>query len=297
MLPRPQSLAKVFAINALRAAEYMNAFGWSGVLLSFSHFMKYKLPGRRSVIPTFVPPGDRIFLRPGTSDLSIFREIFVNGQYDFEEYCAFDFIKQRYDQLRTRGRTPLIVDAGANIGLASVFLARYFPQADFELVEADEANAAVARVNIANCKQMRLHNRALWHEHATLSIVPSDDFSTLRVKANNAGVAAKLVETITMTDILRGRSEDLLIVKMDIEGAEREVLSRNNDWLKANPVIMIEPHDGLLQSAGSLAGLLEFEPYRKGMIFVKGPTLMFAPQGVDQKATDGCQGGATALPI
>ena len=29
-----------------------------------------------------------------------------------------------------------------------------------------------------------------------------------------------------MADLVAGRSEDLLIVKMDIEGAEREVLSR-----------------------------------------------------------------------
>ena len=202
MLPRPQSREKVMALNALRAAEYLNAFGWSGVLLSFSHFIKYKLPGRRSLAPTFAPPGDKIFLRPGTSDLSIFREIFVNGQYDFEQYSVFHFIKQRYDQLRTRGRTPLIVDAGANIALASIFLARYFPKAEFELVEADEANAAVARVNIANCNQMQLHNRALWYEHTMLSILPSDDFSTVRVEPNNAGVAAKLVETITMADIV-----------------------------------------------------------------------------------------------
>ena len=223
MPPRPQSRENVLALNALRAAEYLKAFGWSGVLLSFSHFMKYKLPGRRSLAPTFAPPGDRIFLRPGTSDLSIFREIFVHGQYDFQEYSVFDLIKQRYDQLRARGRTPIIVDAGANIGLASIFLARHFPKADFELVEADEANAAVAQVNIANCNQMRLHTRALWHEHTTLSILPSEDFSTLRVEPDNAAAAANLVETITMADIVGDRLEDLLIVKMDIEGAEREV--------------------------------------------------------------------------
>ena len=278
-LPRPQSRDKPLALNALRTAEYLNAFGWSGVLLSFSHFIKYKLPGRRSLAPTFAPPEDRIFLRPGTSDLSIFREIFVNRQYDFAEFSVSHLIKQRYDQLQARGRRPLIVDAGANIGLASIFLARHFPEADFELIEADEANAAVARENIAHCKRMRLHNRALWHEHTQLSIFPSDDFSTLRVKADKASAGAKLVDTITMADIVGDRSEDLLIVKMDIEGAEREVLSRNNDWLKANPVIMIEPHDGVFQAAGSLAGLLAFESYREGMILVKGPTLMFAPQG------------------
>jgi FkbM family methyltransferase len=209
--------------------------------------------------------------------LSIYREIFVNGQYAFEE--IFDLIKQRYEQLRSRGRTPLIVDAGANIGLASIFLARYFPEADFELVEADEANAAVARVNIADYPQMRLHNRALWHEHTKLSILPSKDFSTLRVEANGSGVAIRSVESITMADLVAGRAEDLLLVKMDIEGAEREVLSCNNDWLKASPVIIIEPHDGMRQSGGSLAGLLAFESYRKGMILVKGPTLMFAPEG------------------
>jgi len=110
---------------------------------------------------------------------------------------------------------------------------------------------------------MRLHHRALWHEHTKLSILPSDDFSTLSVKANGSELQNRLVESITMADVLKGRIEDLLLVKMDIEGAEREVLSRNNDWLKANPAIMIEPHDGLLQCGGSLAGLLTFEAYKE----------------------------------
>lgn len=279
MSPRAQSRANGLARNVLRTAQYVNAFGWSGVALSVSHYMKYKFSQRQPLVPTYAPPGNKVFLRPGTSDLSIYREIFVSGQYDFEEFDMFARIKQRYDQIRDRGRTPLIVDAGANIGLASIFLATHFPQADFELIEADAANAAVARVNIADRHQMRLHNRALWHEHTRLSILPSPDFSTLRVGANTLGAPNGLVETVTMADIVKGRMEDLLIVKMDIEGAEREVLSHDNDWLKANPVIMVEPHDGFLQAAGSLAGLLAFESYREGMIIVKGPTLMFAPQG------------------
>jgi FkbM family methyltransferase len=270
--------------NALRAAEYINAFGWQGLVLSVSHFMKYKLPHRRLLVPTRIPHGDTIHLRPGTSDLSIFREIFVSGQYDFEEHSIFDRIKQQYDALCKRGRRPLIVDAGANIGLASIFLAKHFPEADFELIEADEVNAAVARVNMASRKNMRLHTRALWYERTTLSLLPSDEFSTVRVKANGQNVGARRVETITMADIIRGREEDLLIVKMDIEGAEREVLSRNNDWLKAKPVIMIEPHDGALDTAGSLAGLLAFDSYRKGAILVKGPTLLFAPDDSSKQA-------------
>ena len=156
------------------------------------------------------------------------------------------------------------MDAGANIGLASIFLARYFPDADFELIEADEANAEIARKNIANFPRMRLHHRALWHDHTMLSILPSDDFSTLRVKANGAGLAKGVVKSITMADIIDGRAEDLLLVKMDIEGAEREVLSRNNDWLKVNPAIMIEPHDGMLQCGGSFgwpAGIRDLQEW------------------------------------
>ena len=279
MLPRPQLRQKPLAVQALRTAEYLNAFGWPGILLSFEHFIKYKLPGRGSPAPTFAPPDDRVYLRPGTSDLSIFREIFVDGQYDFAEFTVSHRTKQRYDKLLAQGRTPLIVDAGANIGLASIFLARQFPDADFELIEADEANAAVARENIARYKRMRLHTRALWYEHTQLSILPSEDCSTLRVKADGASTGAKLVETVTMADIVGDRSEDLLLVKMDIEGGERDVLARGNDWLKASPVIMIEPHDGVFQASGSLAGLLAFESYREGTILVKGRTLMFVPQG------------------
>ena len=115
------------------------------------------------------------------------------------------------------------------------------------------------------------------------------------MKADVANTGAKLVETVTMADIVGDRSEDLLLVKMDIEGGERDVLSRGNDWLKAGPVIMIEPHDGVFQASGSLAGLLAFESYREGTILVKGPTLMFVPQGF--AGSDRCEFFASPLPI
>ena len=70
---------------------------------------------------TTIPGWRKVFFRPKTSDLATFREIFVNGEYDVRRHKSLPLLVSHYDAIRKAGRRPLIVDAGANIGLATVF--------------------------------------------------------------------------------------------------------------------------------------------------------------------------------
>ncbi len=43
----------------------------------------------------------------------------------------------------------------------------------------------------------------------------------------------------------------LFIVKIDIEGFERDLFDRNIDWVDQAAAIIVEPHDRMLHGAGT----------------------------------------------
>jgi hypothetical protein len=66
------------------------------------------------------------------------------------------------------------------------------------------------------------------------------------------------VPNVTINDIYRARGAGFFpfIVKIDIEGAERELFSDNIEWVARTPLIIIELHDWMLPKAGTAAPFL-----------------------------------------
>jgi hypothetical protein len=85
----------------------------------------------------------------------------------------------------------------------------------------------------------------IWHKATRLKIEnPQDEKWLLRVKEAEAGDAT--VNAITIGEILeRSGSDRIDILKLDIEGAERELFSYNPDWLDNVRLLIIETHDHL----------------------------------------------------
>lgn len=270
------------SIAILRFGEYLHRFGWPGAWLAVTHRRKLMNGRPRAPVAVLVPSVGQLHLRPATSDLATFREIFVNGEYDFDRHGLGEALHSRYTQMLSEGRLPVILDAGANIGLASVYLSRRFPKAKFVLVEANAESAAVARLNGRDRGDWEVHEVALWGRSGSISLKSSSDESTREVGEPEKGAASDIVEARTTAEILGPRTADLLIVKMDIEGAEIKVLNGfpgDADWLENKPMIMIEPHDGVFNPEGSIAGLLSRPCYREGMLIPNGTTLLLLPKG------------------
>ncbi|WP_026607216.1 FkbM family methyltransferase [Methylocapsa acidiphila] len=275
----PQSFAGAISTAVGRFNEYCSAFGvWSGSLKSLEHLIKYKSGLCAAAVSTLTPNKHRVWLRPRSTDLATYREVFINREYDIRKLKIFDAIIRRYNSLLTLGRVPLIVDAGANIGLTSIFLSPLFPKADFLLIEASSHNLPILERNVGNNPRMRVLHHALWHEKSKLSLVDESGFSMIRVQQEADGQPGDSVDTITMAEVLGARNDDLFILKIDIEGAENVVLSKNNHWLSSRPIILIEPHDDIIPNNGSLAGLLNVDEYRCANIIISGSNLFIVPQ-------------------
>lgn len=171
-------------------------------------------------------------VRIGTTDVSVLQQVFGERQYD----TALPSAPKR------------IIDAGANIGLAAVFFANKYPEAEIVAIEPEESNFKMLTLNAGPYPNIRAVRGGLWSHAGKLVLVDPDlgnhGFQTVGSDAGEsaeAGVAAFTVESL-MT-LMKWDGVDLL--KVDIEGAEKEVFESSESWIGRVGTVMIELHDGI----------------------------------------------------
>ena len=180
--------------------------------------------------------GLKFFCREGTSDWNTVMELFVADEYRL----AFDYLN------RAPGR-PVVVDLGANIGLFSLACAYRNRAAVVEAYEPAPPNCDQFLTNLSLNeplkKRVTLHQAAVGPEsgHVRLSYEESAPAS-----ANVFASTGKLfdVEVVSLKDVLSEISGNVDLLKVDIEGAEYELL-RGTDrelWTRFD-AIALELHD------------------------------------------------------
>ena len=190
-------------------------------------------------VPGYAHP---VWLRPGTSDVAVFEQIFLRGGLDGNRHPQHHALVNR---ARVLGRRAVIVDGGANIGLSSVWLANAFPDATIFAVEPDPANVAMLRRNAAPYPNIVPVEAALWDRPTTLSIVNGDAESwAFRVGERASASVARAVTAVGINELLaRVDDGELLIAKLVIQGAERAVFRSNLDWLARTDLVIFMPND------------------------------------------------------
>jgi FkbM family methyltransferase len=171
-------------------------------------------------------------LRAGTSDIATFYQIFVGREFEF----ALPFEPRS------------IIDGGANIGLATLFLKSKFPDARIVCIEPDRENFEILKKNVGKLNDVILLEGGLWHTKSSLSI--SDKYEmgkwAMVVEENNDASNNKtLIETYTVDEVMKLAGLDQIdLLKLDIETAERELFGKNfQTWLPKTKAIVIELHD------------------------------------------------------
>lgn len=170
-----------------------------------------------------------VTLRAGTSDAAVFLQVFV----------------QRQGYFPVDGAPKFIVDAGANIGLASVCLANRFPQSMVVSLEIDPYNYAALRENCRSYPSVVPLQIGLWSHAATLAIEnPEADswaFRTVEVDPATPGG----IQAIGVADLLRQFGKGRIdVLKIDVEGAENELFSADvSEWIDRVGMLAIEIHE------------------------------------------------------
>ncbi|MBK3774383.1 FkbM family methyltransferase [Azospirillum brasilense] len=150
------------------------------------------------------------------------------------------FIDRLYD-VEISTDSPVIVDCGAHVGLATLFFGYRFPSARIDAFEADPAIAETLSLNVGSfgLSGVTVHHRAAWTHEGTVRFFASGDDAG-HVAAGAATATGKDISTTRLRDFVEGRDVDLL--KLDIEGSEFAVLEDCDGALAGVRSLIVEVH-------------------------------------------------------
>jgi FkbM family methyltransferase len=179
-------------------------------------------------------------------------------------YVFKDLYHRPYRELNNN--KPIILDLGTNIGLTILDFKDRYPSSNIIGCEMDIDNYKLAVRNCSKCANVEILNKAIWYEDGIVKYykgTQSDAYSNADaysiignqnlIKASSLVVS---VSSISINSLVKIYSLDHIdYIKMDIEGAELEVLMINNEWLQLVKQIKIEyHHDG--NDAEKIGGIL-----------------------------------------
>jgi hypothetical protein len=212
---------------------YIKTFGWRGLLC----FGLARYSSSRKPAPMFFRNNSKpTWVRPDSSDLLTMREVFLDRDYDFP----------------VRDNVKFIVDAGANIGLASIFFANKYPDAKIIAIEPEKENFLLLKRNAEPYSQIIPVNAALWRSSGSIRLVDpgrgEHGFTT--VEGSNADGSNpeddgdELVASLSMDDLMKTYGiAHIDLLKVDIEGSEKELFEAADGWIDRVSVIVIELHE------------------------------------------------------
>jgi len=182
-----------------------------------------------------IPEFGELTIRKGTSDESAFWQVFVEKEYD----------------IPLNIEPKLIIDGGANIGCATLWFKKRYPEAEIIAVEPEESNFKILQENTEKLNKVKIIKAGIWNKNTGLTIenpgLGKWGFETKEaVGGDKSFLAAMTIDRILAES---GHSE-IDILKLDIEGSEKEVFeSGYESWLDKTKVIIIELHERMREGA------------------------------------------------
>jgi FkbM family methyltransferase len=208
-----------------RFVEYRKLFGPAGISLALRARFSSK-PIEVETRPIgFEHP---LHLRLKTSDLPTLQKV-----WRYQEYAI---------ALKTEPK--FIFDAGANIGVAAIYFATKFPKAKIAAIEPEPENFALLEKNTKPYPNIMPLRAALWRENGEVCLFdPGNGPWAFQTRADTTNAIGRAV-AVTIDELMHKLGVQFIdILKMDIEGAEKEVFETASPWIDKVGAIMIELHD------------------------------------------------------
>ncbi len=169
-----------------------------------------------------------VYIRPEAGDMSIFQEVFARQSYHVD------------DAILDPKTVSAVFDLGANAGYASLAFAARYPNARIISVEPNPENFALL------CKNTAAEPRIV-PVQACVTAVPMEDAyisgsgPAWSYQMNSSGRGTK-VAGLTITDLMKANAiAHIDFLKIDVEGAEREIFAKG-DFLPNANIVCAEIH-------------------------------------------------------
>jgi len=206
----------------------------------------------------FEDGGEREFRHRGTrADLGVIAQIFEQQEYSLRSLQRGVELMSLYERLVGAGRVPLILDAGANIGASVVYFAHAFPKAHIAALEPASDNFALLKANAGGLDVDARHAAVGAADGETSLVDPGQGEWGYRTSDAGEGERVRVVSATRLVGEEREAGRVPFIAKVDIEGGEAELFSRDTEWVDHFPVLIVELHDWLLPRGGSSRSFLQ----------------------------------------
>lgn len=220
----------------------------------------------------FIPNIGHVYVRTLESDVAAFRQVFISRDYDLGDTSPAQVrVKARYSAILSSGKTPVIIDAGANVGSASLWFAQQYPAARIVAIEPEPGNLTILFRNVRERGNISVLDAAVGCSSGFVAI-----------ENEGMGWAARTVRAetgtrvITIADAVATVPDaELLIAKIDIEGFESDLFARNVDWINDAHMVIIEPHDWMLPGQRSSGSFQKTMAQHSFEMFLSGENLIY----------------------
>jgi FkbM family methyltransferase len=202
-------------------------------------------------VPMKALAGERLFVRPGTSDLR-------NASYYYGDHLYLPPPSIAGQPLRQ------ICELGSNMGAALTALAVRYPQARILGVEPDPGNAALAARNVARFgDRCKVEQAGIWDSDVELIVDRASSYGEhgFRVRpraasdpATTAGIRALKIDSALALHLPSGEIDYMHIT---IEGTEPRVFAAGGDWAARVRSLRVEAHPELGYPADACIADLE----------------------------------------
>lgn len=196
--------------------------------------------------------GKKLNFLSGKSVITLYDEIYNKKNYFFT----------------TSTENPYIIDCGSNIGMSIIYFKELYPKAKIVGFEADPTLFKILQENIHTnfvLEDVTLYNKAVWYKETSLNFCSDNGISgslDFFQKEASKSLEKVAIQTINLADYLKDRKVDLL--KIDIEGAEFEVLMNCKSYLHNVEKIIFEYHSSFnnKQKLGEILSMLSNNDFR-----------------------------------
>ena len=176
-----------------------------------------------------------------SSDLDVFNQVFKDLEYQ-PVVATFKKYFPNHKEIN-------IIDAGCNIGLTSLYFSRFFDNANYICIEPDDSNFESMRYNLEKNKVQNVIKvkGGLWSKNTFLNIVRDfRDKNDWAIRVEETSDTTNL-EAFSIDYLIKKHHFEVIdILKIDIEGSEKEVITGNSanlSYLSITKCIAIEIHD------------------------------------------------------
>lgn len=168
---------------------------------------------------------DQCRVRGNTSDAIVYHATFVAKDYKGSSADSFG----------------LILDLGANVGYSAIYFSSQYPEAKVIALEPHSGNFEDLCTNTEPYSNIVNKNQGIWWRKSRLTVIDPDKESWgFQFKEEGDGA----VECTTISDLIAEHGDGKpVMVKMDIEGAEKYLFQKDPSWVKQISMLQIEIHD------------------------------------------------------